>query len=313
MKKIGVLYGTESGFPSVLCEKINELRDNSVTAEFLQIDKVIMGRPLGFDVIIDRISHDVPFYRSFLKNEAFAGTAVLNNPIWSSSDDKFLQIAIMQKLGLALPKTVILPSKEHPDRTESNSFKNMKYPLNWDGIFSYVGFPAFIKPHSGGGQNLVKRLENIEQFFRAYDESGQSVMMLQENIEYSEFFRGYSVDRKDVCITSFDPLRQQPAELVYENSGKGKPLFEKMKTDMLAISKMLGYDFHSTDFAVKNGIPFLIDISNPFPSLAPELIGSTAFSWLIDKIANMVVKRAKSVKANGNNCTWGEYLKERLN
>ena len=79
-------------------------------AEFVRIDKVIQGEPCGYDVVIDRISQDVPFYRAWLKNAALTGTAVVNNPFWWSADEKFFNNALATKIGVAVPKTVLLPS-----------------------------------------------------------------------------------------------------------------------------------------------------------------------------------------------------------
>ena len=111
-----------------------------------------MAAPSGYDVIIDRISHDIPFYRSFLKNAALSGTRVINNPFWWSADDKFFNYALASKLVVAVPPTVLLPHKTHPPGTTARSMRNLEYPLNWDGIFSSTWVsPAFLKPHDGGG------------------------------------------------------------------------------------------------------------------------------------------------------------------
>lgn len=67
MKKIGILYGMENSFPLSLVERINAKNIPGITAELMRIDKLIQDRPVGYDVILDRISHDVPFYRALLK------------------------------------------------------------------------------------------------------------------------------------------------------------------------------------------------------------------------------------------------------
>ncbi len=86
-------------------------------------------RPAGYSVIVDRISHDVPFYRSYLKNAVLTGTDVINNPFWWSADDKFFNYALAARLGVAVPKTVIVPHKEMPRDTNDISFRNQQYPL----------------------------------------------------------------------------------------------------------------------------------------------------------------------------------------
>ncbi|MEI9976731.1 MAG: hypothetical protein WDO73_34540 [Ignavibacteriota bacterium] len=108
-------------------------------------------------MIVDRISHDIPFYRSYLKNAILCGAKVINNPFWWSADDKFFNYALAAKLGVAVPPTVLLPHKSHPPGTTDRSMRNLEYPLDWDGIFRYVGFPAFLKPHDGGGWRNVSK------------------------------------------------------------------------------------------------------------------------------------------------------------
>src|SRR5918997_2088387 len=149
MRKIGILYGKERSFPMSFIERVNSKNVEDIVAEPVRIDKVIQGAADEYAVIIDRISQDVPFYRGMLKNAAICGTAVINNPFWWSADEKFFNNALAVKIGVPVPKTVILPSRNPPDNTSDNSFRNLQYPLDWEGIFNYVGFPAYMKPFDG--------------------------------------------------------------------------------------------------------------------------------------------------------------------
>ena len=117
MKKIGVLHGKERSFPMAFVERINSKNISGIVAESVRIDKAMQGEPTGYAVIIDRISQDVPFYRTWLKNEALTGTAVINNPFWWSADDKYFNNCLMTKVGVPIPKTAIIPSRDHPDDT----------------------------------------------------------------------------------------------------------------------------------------------------------------------------------------------------
>ena len=160
MKRVGVIYGMENSFPFALIEEINARKGAGVQAESILLGGVRMAEPRGYDVIVDRISHDIPFYRAYLKNAALTGTTVINNPFWWSADDKFFNYALAAKLGVAVPPTVLLPHKEHPPGTTDRSMRNLMYPLNWDEIFDYVGFPAFLKPHDGGGWKHVYKVDS---------------------------------------------------------------------------------------------------------------------------------------------------------
>src|SRR3974390_368399 len=200
MARIAVLYGMEESFPPALVDHINARGVRGVTAEHLKVGGVQMAEPSGYGVIVDRISHDIPFYRSFLKNAALTGTKVINNPFWWSADDKFFNYALASQIGVAVPPTVLLPHKKHPVGTTERSMRNLEYPLDWDGIFAYVGFPAFLKPHDGGGGESVYKVDSPEEFFAAYDESGDLCMTLQGAVRFQEYFRCYVINREKVHI-----------------------------------------------------------------------------------------------------------------
>ncbi|MGH9453374.1 MAG: ATP-grasp domain-containing protein, partial [Terriglobia bacterium] len=198
MHKIGIIFGMEDTFPWALIDRIHSLRADGITAEAVKLGGVRMAGPSGYRVLIDRISHDIPFYRAYLKNAALCGTVVINNPFWWSADDKFFNYALASKIGVAVPRTVILPHKTHPPGTTEKSMRNLIYPLNWDEIFGYVGFPAFLKPFSGGGWKNVYKVHNPEELFRAYDETGDLCMTLQQGIEFDDYFRCYAVGQEKV-------------------------------------------------------------------------------------------------------------------
>ena len=216
MKKIGVLHGMERSFPEAFVERINKMGLKDIKAEHVSIDMVQQGVGDDYAVIIDRISQDVPFYRAYLKNAAIDGTAVINNPFWWSADEKFFNNALAVKLGVPVPKTVLLPSHERPTDTSDASFMNLKFPLSWEKIFEHIGFPAYMKPHSGGGWKSVYKLNNMEEFFKSYSETGQLVMMLQEEIVFEDYFRCYCLGRKHVRIMQYEP--RNPHHLRYQSS-----------------------------------------------------------------------------------------------
>lgn len=310
MKKIGVLYGQETTFPPALVEKINSKKEKGIVAESLLLSKVVQGEQSDYDVIFDRISQDVPFYRAFLKNAAISGTAVINNPFWWSADDKFFNNALATKIGVPVPKTVILPSKNHPPDTNENSFRNLAYPLDWEGIFNYVGFPAYFKPFAGGGWKNVYRVENLEQFFNAYDETGQLVMMLQEEIVFTDYFRCYCIGQQDVRIMQYDPKQPHHLRYVRNPQPKTKELMDTLHDYVLRLNNWLGYDFNTVELAVREGVPYAIDFCNPAPDADVNSVGQENFDWVIESVANLAIRKAKAHKPGKNNLTWGEYVKQ---
>lgn len=313
MKKIGILFGQENTFPQAFVDRINSKKESGIEAELAHINKVVQGEHIGYEVLIDRISQDVPFYRAMLKNAAISGTSVINNPFWWSADDKFFNNALATKIGVAVPKTVILPSNQHPDDTNDKSFRNLAYPLDWEGIFNYIGFPAYFKPFAGGGWKNVYKLNNSDEFFKAYNETGQLVMMLQEEIIFTEYFRCYCLDRQDVHIMQYDP--KQPHHLRYVRNPKKleKQLLDNVHNGVIALNKALGYDFNTVEFAIRDGIPYAIDFCNPAPDADVNSVGQENFEWIVEAAANMAIRKAKSHKPGQNNLTWGEFVNSFVN
>ncbi|MBB6146101.1 hypothetical protein HNQ77_004071 [Silvibacterium bohemicum] len=294
MKKIGVLFGMENTFPGALVERINSMNLDGISAEFVEVGAVRLDRPPAYAVIVDRISHDIPFYRAFLKHAALYGTAIINNPFWWSADDKFFNYTLAAKLGVAVPPTVILPHKHFPEGTTERSMRNLEYPLKWDAVFEYVGFPAFLKPVDGGGWRDVHHVHNREEFFRAYDQSRDLCMTLQGAVNFNEYFRCYVVGQKKVRIMPYDPRLPHHERYLQNPPAYNKKLLRRVEKDALTLCAALGYDLNTVEFAVENGVPFAIDFMNPAPDADLHSVGKESFDWIVQAVADLAVKKAKT-------------------
>lgn len=308
MKKIGVLYGQERSFPQAFIDRINSKGIKDIVAEPVNIRSCVQGQSSGYAVIIDRISQDVPFYRAYLKNAAATGTAVINNPFWWSADEKFFNnVLSVTQMDVPVPKTVLLPSKDHPDDTTSDSFSNLAFPLDWEGMFEYIGFPAYMKPHSGGGWKNVYRLNNAQEFFEKYAETGRLVMMLQEEIKFDSYFRCYGIGGKHVRIMDYEP--RNPHHLRYAAKHEvSDEMRQRMHELVLTICQGLGYDFNTVEFAIRDGIPVAIDFCNPAPDADVNSVGHENFEWVVETMANYAIERAQAQKDGQDNLTWGKFI-----
>jgi glutathione synthase/RimK-type ligase-like ATP-grasp enzyme len=309
MKKIGILFGKERSFPEAFVQRVNELANGEFLAEYVKIDKIFQAEPLDYAVIVDRISQDVPFYRAALKNAASTGTAVINNPFWWSADEKFFNNALAVKLGIPVPKTALIPSREHPNDTSEASFSNLAYPLDWDAIFEYTGFPAYMKPFDGGGWKDVYKLNDKEEFFEKHKLTGQSVMMLQEEIEFDAYFRCYCIGAKYVRIMQYEPRNPFHLRYAVEGAPASEELLQTIHDYVITLNQYLGYDFNTVEFAVRDGIPYAIDFCNPAPDAEVTSVGQENFDWVIETAAQYALERARAHKPDQDNLTWGEYIK----
>jgi hypothetical protein len=308
MKKIGVLFGMENSFPGALVENINARQVPGLHAEFVQTGAVHLDEHADYAVIVDRISHDIPFYRAFLKHAALTGTFIINNPFWWSADDKFFNYTLAAKLGVSIPPTVILPHKKHPEGTTDRSMRNLEYPLNWDAVFAYVGEHGFMKPVNGGGWRDVYHIHNRDEFFDAYNRSHQLCMMYQKAVDFSEYFRCYVVGQSKVHIMPYDPRRPHHERYIQTPPAYDKKLLACVEADALKLCRALGYDLNTVEFAVENGIPYAIDFMNPAPDADLHSVGQANFDWIVREVADLAIAKASATSIALGELRWSSFL-----
>lgn len=312
MKKIGILFGFENSFPQAFVERINSKNIKGIVAEAVTVDVLQQADPTDYTVIVDRISQDVPFYRAYLKNAALNGTAVINNPFWWSADEKFFNNCLSVKLGVPVPNTVLLPSYERPTDTTEKSFRNLKYPTDWEKIFNYIGFPAYMKPFAGGGWKNVYRVNDANDLWQKHAETNQLVMMLQEEIVFDHYFRCYCLGGDRVHIMPYEPRNPHHLRYVVDNPTKDKKLLATVEKYTKMLCQGLGYDFNTVEFAVRDGIPYAIDFCNPAPDAEVTSVGEENYEWIVENAALMAIDKAKKHKAGQMNLTWGTFIKDQF-
>lgn len=307
MKKIGILYGQENIFPQAFIDQVNRICGPDVLAESVVIDKALQGGPAEYAVVVDRISHDVPFYRAWLKEAALRGTAVLNNPFWWSADEKYFNNALAMRIGVPVPETALLPAFEQPGNTSSRSFRNLAYPLDWEGIFRHVGFPAYLKPYAGGGWRDVYFISDRDQFFRIHQQTGRETMMLQVAVDWEEYYRCYCIGGSEVLIMPYNP--RKPQEERYDAGFQASAeMAAQLEAFTIALNRALGYDFNTVEFAVKDGVPYAIDFCNPAPDADPQSVGEANFRWYTEKSASYALDRAIAAHPGADNLRWGTFV-----
>jgi hypothetical protein len=304
--KIGILVGMENTFPPALIEKINSM-NVGVTAEYIKIGGVKMGEPTPYRLIFDRISHDIPFFRSYLKNAVLNGAVVVNNPFWWSSDEKFFGYSLATKLGITVPKTVLLPQKSYKPGVTDASLRNLEFPLDWDGVIEHVGLPAILKPHDGGGWKNVYKVNSKEELWDCYDRTGELAMMLQEFIDYTQYTRCYCVARREALVMPYDPKNRRylPQE---ELKSIPRDLKDRMVRDTILINEALGYDLNTVEFAIKDGVPYAVDFTNPAPDADIWSVTEPYFNWVTDAVARMLVDYALNSKPTSAYHRWYKLL-----
>lgn len=294
MKRVGLLVGREQSFPDALIAEVAR-RDAGVVAEYARFDLTEVSAPLPYDVLVDRISHDVPCYQPILKLCALHGARVVNNPFWRIADDKALGTALAQKLGVSVPKTVVLPSKSHGPDVTSASLRNLAYPLDWDGMIETLGLPMYLKPHWGGGFRNVRRVATKEELLRVYDESGSLTLIAQEEIVWEQYVRCIVVGKTEVLALPWDPRLSHFER--YAQAASTMPALEPalvatIEAHARTLCEALGYEMNTVELAVRDGIPYAIDFMNSAPDFDLSSLGAKAFAWTVGKMTDLVLRLA---------------------
>ncbi len=302
--KIGLMVGMEWSWPPAFIEEVSK-RDAGVTAEYVKIGGTKMSEPAEYAVIIDRISHEVPYYRSYLKNAMLQGTHVVNNPFMWTADDKFFGASLVTKLGIASPKTVALPNKEYiPGIDHEKSLRNLQFPMPWEELIAYIGgFPCVLKDAHGGGWKEVYICHNYEDLWRSYDQSGLLTMVLQEFIRWDNYIRCMCLGQEDVLVMKYDPGARR-----YMHHDLSPELYDRIVSDCLKLVRAFGYDMNTAEWAIRDGVPYAIDFMNPAPDMDVNSLGYEFHRWCVEHMADMCIRLAKEPRPQVAELRWSSLF-----
>lgn len=307
--KVGLMAGREWSFPPAFIDEVHS-RDQGVTVDYVSLDAVRMDEPCNYAVIVDRISHEVPYYRTFLKYAVLQGVTVINNPFMWTADDKFFGATLATKLGVASPKTVALPNKQYvPGIKHDESLRNLKYPLDWQALLRYVGLPCVLKDAHGGGWKDVYVCHTLDELIHHYDNSGLLTMVVQEFIEWEQFIRCIALGQEDVM-----PIKYDPRERKYhvDHAHLSPELGRRVVADTLTLVRALGYDMNSLEWAVRDGVPYAIDFMNPAPDMDIHSLTPFYFNWVVTHMADLVIRLTKEPRPQARELRWDALLRGRL-
>lgn len=304
VKRIGLIVGREWSFPPAFLEEVNR-RDAGVVAEYAKLGGTRMNEPCPYDVLVDRISHEIPYYRAYLKNAMLQGAYVINNPFWWSADDKFFEASLATKLGITSPKTLILPMKEYIEGVISESLRNLVYPLDWGAIADYVGMPAILKDAWGGGWKHVYKVHNVDELIQAYDKTGTLCMIVQEFIEWDQYVRCVCVGQDNIL-----PIRYDPHERRYhvDHAHLSPELGDRVVREAITLNRALGYDMNSVEFAIRDGVPYALDFMNPAPDMDINSLTPHYFEWAVRTMADFCILMAHQPRPQRTEFRWSTFI-----
>jgi len=292
--RIGLLVGRERSFPDALTAEVAR-RDPSAQVELPKLEAPRADVRPPYDVLVDRISHEVPSYQPWLKLAALNGTRVVNDPFWRTVDDKFLDAGLAGALGVAVPRTVLLPNKAHGPDVTADTLRNLAW-VDWDALVAELGLPLYLKPHWGGGWRDVSRITSKEELLAAYDRSGRLTMIAQSEVPWTQYVRCLVIGQHHVRPALWDP-RLPHAERYMRAAESMPPLDtmvqERVEQQARLLCEALGYDMNTVEFAIRDGVPYAIDFMNSAPDLDVASLGPDHFAWVVDRMAELVLSLAR--------------------
>jgi len=306
--KVGLLCGREYSFPPAFIARVNEAgAPHGISAEMVKLGGTKMDAPAGYRVIVDRISHEVEYYRGALKHAVLQGSYVINNPFWWTADDKYFNYSVMAKLGVAIPKTVLLPQKGYPADVDltAESLRNLSFPVDWDDLLDYVGRPAILKPYSGGGWKHVYKVNDKAELLEAYDRTAPYCMTLQQFINFDKYVRCFTFGKTDITPVAYDPRERR---YIVDHEYLSPELGARVVRDAQTINQALGYEMNTIEFAFEGDVPYAIDYLNPAPDFERDRITPFYFTHVVEKMTALVIDRALHGTPSQSWPRWEEML-----
>ena len=303
--RVGLIVGREWSWPPAFIEEVNR-RNAGVRAEFVRLGGTRMGEPVPYSVIIDRISHEVPYYRTFLKHAVLQGVTVINNPFMWAADDKFFEASLATALGVASPRTVVLPNRDYVSGiVPEESLRNLVYPLDWAGLIDDVGLPCVLKDAYGGGWKDVYVCRTLDEVLAAYNQSGRRTMILQELIEWEHYVRCICLGQEEVLPIKYDPRERK---YYVEHKHLTPELGRRIVDDSLKLVRALGYDMNTCEWAIRDGVPYAIDFMNPAPDFDLYSLTPCYFEWAVKHMADLAIRLATEPRPQRRWLRWDTFL-----
>lgn len=283
---IGLIVGREQDWPAAFISEL-EKRDTKTTAEFVKLGGTFLDDACPYLVIFDRMSHEIPYYRTYVKYAALNGSYIINNPFVWSADNRFFGTTVADRLGLKSPRTIVLPNKETRAETVPDSFRNLEYPMNWEGITEYIGVPAIFKEIRSGGRRLSFRVNNVDELIQRYDESGTRTMILQEVIQGGEHVHCLVIGLEDVIALHYSPEQNRYLPTIELDHDTKVQIIESA----VALTEAYGYDINLIEFNHQDGELIVINSTNPTPVFDRQLFDEDQFNWIVLKTVDLALKR----------------------
>jgi hypothetical protein len=287
---VGILESRNDHF---INDVVSRLRDIPVEFMTLAGEQIPLHR--GYRVVVDRLSFCYPFLKEIVKGLALDGTYIINNPFAALSTNKLIEIQVGSRLGIDIPKTLVLPDKLAADETEG-----VVSHLYLESVAAELGLPCILKPFDGYAWEDVYVANSVQELKDLYASlCTRRVLLAQQLISYSDYYRVFCIDKQDVLFIKWIPKPLSMGHYLHFDPGKMGDQREALTAQTIALNRALDLDVNVVEWCVdRDGRWWMIDAFNEVPEVIPEALPADYYSWIVDRFAACV--RAKLEPARKN-------------
>ena len=301
---IGLLLGTEEDWPRAFDEILRRLgpvdgpggSKHEFECERITIEPFDLRDQPRYGLVIDRLAYWYYHPREWLKKVALMDNVyLLNSPFTFQSMEKHAAYCAMIRLGLKVPKTVLVPYKNPVDNSRY-AYTAAKYNLAFDldAVAEQIGYPLFMKPYDGGAWRGVSQIRNPAELHAAYDASGEMLMHLQKAVDgYDVFARSLSIGA-ETMVMRFQPDQPMHARYAVDHSFLAPDTGTEVVTIGRLVNAFFRWEFNSCETLVKGTEVYPIDYANACPDVA-----LTSLHYYFPWAMKALVKWAVFVLATG--------------
>lgn len=314
---IGLSLGADLEWPVFFEDIIARLNpripkgDDTVTfrVERVTIEPFYLRQPVRYAVLLDRLTHWYHTSREWIKKAVVHDDLyVFNNPFSVQSMEKHTSYAAMMRLGLPIPRTVLLPPREYESQPDLQvTLEQYARLFDLGEVAKEIGYPLFMKPFDGGAWRGVSRIENEEQLRKAYDQSGRSIMHLQEAVEpFDLFVRALAVGPQ-VNIIRYDPTAPMHDRYKVDFNFVNADEWQLLSDMVLTINSFFNWDFNSCETLRKEGQFYAIDFANACPDSQVTSL-HYHLPWLVKAKIRWALFIAATRRPMRHNADWVPYF-----
>jgi len=194
---------------------------------------------------------------------------LLNSPFTFQSMEKHSAYCALMRMGMHVPETVLVPYKNPVDNVRW-AYTAAKYNQSFEleKIAEDLGYPLFMKPFDGGGWRGVSAVKDQAALTKAYDESGEMLMHLQESISDFEVFARALTIGPETMVMKFRPDQPMHNRYAVAHDFLDADTGREAITISQSVNAFFRWEFNSCEMLVKDGVVYPIDYANACPDVA---------------------------------------------